>query len=144
MYIAGIDIGGTKCAAVLGKCVDNNIIQVDVVDKVTFKTSSCNGPTAVIDRLILGLEDILAKNFLISNDISCIGISCGGPLNSEKGLILSPPNLIGWDNVPITDIFEKHFNVKAVPFPQRVIGNLIGNALMSLVVVEPAGTHLRA
>jgi len=114
MYIAGIDIGGTKCAAVLGKCVDNNIIQVDVVDKVTFKTQSCNGPSAVIDRLILGLEDILAKNFLISNDISCIGISCGGPLNSEKGLILSPPNLIGWDNVPITDIFEKHFNVKAV------------------------------
>lgn len=114
MYIAGIDIGGTKCAAVLGKCVDNNIIRVDIVDKVTFKTHSCNGPSAVIDRLILGLEDILAKNFLISNDISCIGISCGGPLNSEKGLILSPPNLIGWDNIPITDIFEKHFNVKAV------------------------------
>jgi len=114
MYIAGIDIGGTKCAAVLGKCVDNNIIRVDIVDKISFKTKSCDSPSAVIDRLILGLESILAKNFLISNDLSCIGISCGGPLDSEKGLILSPPNLIGWDSVPITDIFEERFKVKAV------------------------------
>lgn len=114
MYIAGIDIGGTKCAAVLGKCVDNNIIRVDIVDKVTFKMQPGNEPYSVIDRLILALEEILAKNFLISNDISCIGISCGGPLNSEKGLILSPPNLIGWDNIPIVEIFEKHFNVKSL------------------------------
>ncbi len=114
MYIAGIDIGGTKCAAVLGKCVDNNIIQVDIMDKVTFRTQSFDGPYAVLDQLILALENLLAKNFLITNDLECIGISCGGPLDSTRGIILSPPNLVGWDNIPIVDIFEKHFKVKAV------------------------------
>ena len=32
--------------------------------------------------------------------IAC-GIACGGPLNSIEGMILSPPNLPGWDFVPI-------------------------------------------
>lgn len=32
-----------------------------------------------------------------------IGISCGGPLDEERGMILSPPNLPGWDAVPIRE-----------------------------------------
>ena len=42
-----------------------------------------------------------------------IGISCGGPLDSRKGFIYSPPNLPGWDNVPIVDIFSKKYEVPA-------------------------------
>ena len=41
-----------------------------------------------------------------------IGISCGGPLDSKKGIIYSPPNLPGWDNVPITRIFSDEFGVE--------------------------------
>jgi glucokinase len=32
------------------------------------------------------------------------GIACGGPLDLERGLVLSPPNLPGWDEVPIADL----------------------------------------
>jgi glucokinase len=32
--------------------------------------------------------------------VAC-GIACGGPLSSVDGMILSPPNLPGWDFVPI-------------------------------------------
>ncbi|MDD4744494.1 MAG: ROK family protein, partial [Eubacteriales bacterium] len=31
------------------------------------------------------------------------GVSCGSPLDSRRGLILSPPNLPGWDQIPITE-----------------------------------------
>jgi glucokinase len=44
-------------------------------------------------------------------DFASIGISCGGPLDSKKGLILSPPNLPGWDNVSIVKFFEDRFGV---------------------------------
>jgi glucokinase len=44
--------------------------------------------------------------------VESIGISCGGPLDSGKGSILSPPNLPGWDNVPIVDIFERKFGIR--------------------------------
>ena len=40
-----------------------------------------------------------------------IGITCGGPLDSKKGLIMSPPNLPKWDKIPITKIIEDNFNV---------------------------------
>jgi len=34
------------------------------------------------------------------------GISCGGPLDSKTGIVLSPPNLPGWDKVPVTDFIH--------------------------------------
>ena len=43
-----------------------------------------------------------------------IGISCGGPLDSQKGVIMSPPNLPGWDNVEIVKQIEAHYGVKPV------------------------------
>jgi hypothetical protein len=35
-----------------------------------------------------------------------IGISCGGPLDAQQGLILSPPNLPGWDEIAIVQMLE--------------------------------------
>ena len=42
-----------------------------------------------------------------------IGISCGGPLDEGRGMILSPPNLPGWDEVPITAMLTDRFGVPA-------------------------------
>lgn len=44
-------------------------------------------------------------------DFSAIGISCGGPLDSRRGIVFSPPNLPGWDKVPITKFFSERFHV---------------------------------
>jgi hypothetical protein len=48
-----------------------------------------------------------------SDKIEGIGISCGGPLNSKTGTILSPPNLPGWDNIPIVKYLEEKTGLKA-------------------------------
>ena len=40
-----------------------------------------------------------------------MGISCGGPLDASSGVILSPPNLPGWDNVKIVQMIEEKFGV---------------------------------
>jgi len=53
----------------------------------------------------------LLKEFS-DNKLKRIGISCGGPLDSKKGMIYSPPNLPGWDSVPITKIFTDEFGVE--------------------------------
>ena len=42
-----------------------------------------------------------------------IGISCGGPLDSKRGIIMGPPNLPGWDNVEIVKQIEAHYGVSA-------------------------------
>jgi glucokinase len=40
-----------------------------------------------------------------------IGISCGGPLDSATGVVMSPPNLPGWDDVPVVKFFADRFGV---------------------------------
>jgi glucokinase len=43
-----------------------------------------------------------------------VGISCGGPLDPHRGVIQSPPNLPGWDNVEIVRMVEERLGVPAV------------------------------
>ncbi len=105
----GIDIGGTKCAAVLGNLDACDSIDTLMIDKVSFATEGT--PDSVIARLI-ECTDVLLKKHNISHEMLYkIGISCGGPLDSKKGVILGPPNLPGWDEVPICAAFEKHYRI---------------------------------
>lgn len=109
MMLLGFDIGGTKCAVILGKTDshDNKENSLSIVDKEILPT---NKPVyEMIELLFLTAEILLANNKLKVSDISGIGISCGGPLSAKKGIILSPPNLPGWDNVPIIEMAEKRF-----------------------------------
>lgn len=102
MYILGIDIGGTKCAAVTAEYSDGS---VTFLKKEKCETDLEISPEQMIDRIICLAEKILTKK------PEAIGISCGGPLDSEKGIIMSPPNLPGWDNVEIVKQIEKHFGI---------------------------------
>ncbi len=103
MYILGIDIGGTKCAVITAQYSDGNIA---LIKKERCDTDLKIPPEQMIDRLINLADGILNKK------PDAIGISCGGPLSSKKGIIMSPPNLPGWDNVEIVKQIEDHFGVK--------------------------------
>ena len=39
------------------------------------------------------------------------GISCGGPLSPDRKWILSPPNLQGWDQVPVVEYLEEKLGI---------------------------------
>ena len=108
--ILGLDIGGTKCAVILGK---ENASRGDaIVDRISFVTEVKKGVGQTVDNFFSSIDEILGRNGLNPSGLTGIGISCGGPLDSAAGVILSPPNLYGWDNIPITDIIEKRYNVK--------------------------------
>ncbi len=93
--ITGIDIGGTKCAVVLSD-------GFEILDKVKFETADR-------DSTLEKIFDTVRK----LGKTDRIGVSCGGPLDSKRGIIMSPPNLPGWDNVRITEMLEKEFGVPA-------------------------------
>lgn len=102
--LAGIDIGGTKCAVSLG---EQSGSKVNVIDKKKFLTPP--SPSEAISNLVDSLKLLLREHRELKPD--AIGISCGGPLDSQKGLILSPPNLPHWDWVDIVTPFKECFNV---------------------------------
>ena len=109
MKLIGFDIGGTKCATILGETDASG--QVNIVEKIVFPTKK--GPEASLTAIYSSTEELLHKNGLRPSQIAGIGISCGGPLDSRNGIILSPPNLPGWDNVPIVEMTEKRLGIKA-------------------------------
>lgn len=102
MLLVGFDIGGTKCAVSVGTYSDSNII---IEAKESFITDFSITPEEMINKMIIS-----AKSLLKGRTPNAIGISCGGPLNSKEGLIQSPPNLPGWDEIPVTEIIGKSFN----------------------------------
>lgn len=97
-YYLGMDIGGTKCAVVLSK---KNAAAIK--DKIRFDTRAERGYGEIIAQLISSAREILERNGIDAADVIACGVSCGGPLNSETGVIMSPPNLPDWDNVPLAD-----------------------------------------
>lgn len=107
--LLGFDIGGTKCAVILGKVAGDDL---HIVDKIAMPTVQ---PTyAMIEQLFVTAEELLARHKLSNADLQGIGISCGGPLSSKKGLILSPPNLPGWDNIPMVQMTTERFGRPAL------------------------------
>jgi glucokinase len=108
--LLGFDIGGTKCAVIIGKLSQEKTI--DIIDKRVLPTTQ---PVyEMIERLFTTAEEILNQHGVAKEQIEGIGISCGGPLSSKRGLILSPPNLPGWDNIPIVEMAEKRFGKKTL------------------------------
>lgn len=115
MYSLGFDIGGTKCAVILGKGEMPDDPGELIIDKIAFPTLVSRGWREIVSEMLSSADEILRRNNISdpSAELSGIGISCGGPLDSKKGTINCPPNLPDWDNVPICDIFNEHFGKRA-------------------------------
>lgn len=106
-YWMGLDIGGTKCAVLLAT-VDAGI---HIRDKIRFDTRAEAGFQSVYERLLQAMEEIAGRNGVTFAQVEAIGVSCGGPLDSRRGVILCPPNLPGWVNIPLRDMLQERFRV---------------------------------
>ena len=104
--LIGIDIGGTKCAVTSGKFTENG--KVEISHKSQIATPK-NAPYAdVLQTLADFIADLAEES---GERIDAIGVSCGSPMDSKRGIIMSPPNLPGWDNVEIVKYYEDKFAV---------------------------------
>jgi len=103
MHLLGVDIGGTKCALSLGLAEADTLT---IRSRREFATAPLT-PQQVLEQFLAEIDRTLADFSLTYQDISGIGISCGGPLDARRGVILSPPNLPGWDEIHATEFFEK-------------------------------------
>jgi glucokinase len=99
--LAGIDIGGTKCAVVLGESAGE---EIRVLGKRRFGTPPT--PQAALAQITARMDELLRESGLKPG---AIGIACGGPLDSRRGLILSPPNLPGWDQIDVVSPFRVRY-----------------------------------
>lgn len=108
-YVAGCDIGGTKMAVSLAGVEDGKL---SLIQKARAPTPQ-GGYRAGLEQLCTLFGEVLYAAGLKAGAVAGVGISCGGPLDSRRGLILSPPNLPGWDEAPIVEDIQKRLDVPA-------------------------------
>jgi len=82
---------------------------LEILERTQFATETSRGPEFSINNLLEHASTIAGN--ISNHTLAGIGIICGGPLDSTKGVIQSPPNLPGWDNVPIVKLFRDEFGV---------------------------------
>ena len=86
--LLGIDIGGTKTALVRGN------ERLEITDRIEFPTLSEMGAGRFFENLLAVLDGFL------DTDPTAIGISVGGPVDPERGIIYNPRHL-PWGEVDL-------------------------------------------
>ena len=104
-YVVGIDIGGTKLATVVADSTGQ------ILSKVRKPTLAEKGPEYALQLLFEMVRESIEQAGLQQASISAIGVSCGGPLDTKTGVIYSPPNLPGWDALPLKAQLESEFQI---------------------------------
>lgn len=103
----GFDLGGTKMLAI---AYDDGW---NALGRRRRKTRGRDGSDSGIARIGSTIERLIDENDLNSKRIRGIGIGCPGPIDLDKGRILTTPNL-GWDDVDIGQFLHKKFDCPVV------------------------------
>jgi glucokinase len=72
---------------------------------VTLPTRAEAGFDVSLGQIFTVIEECL------TTDVRAIGICAPGPLNPKTGVVINPPNLPGWRNVPLADIVSEKFEL---------------------------------
>jgi glucokinase len=101
--LIGVDLGGTKVCVAIADYSGNILAQRK------FPTQSSAGREAVLESIYQGIEEVHQQAAISWDQIDEIGLSCPGPVDTEKGILYSPPNLPGWEEVPVKIIFQEKY-----------------------------------
>ena len=98
--IIGVDLGGTQLRAARLDA------ELRLQERVAVPTEADRGRDHVLERILDTIARVLPQD---TANVRGIGISAPGPLNPHTGVIVAPPNLPGWHNVPLRDIIQERF-----------------------------------
>jgi glucokinase len=101
--VLALDVGGTKLAAGVVDASGH------VHSFAAVPSNANDGPDATLARLFELGRQAVAESGVPWTGIHAIGIGCGGPLDAERGVLIAPPHLSGWRDVPVTSLAEREF-----------------------------------
>ncbi|HMA33906.1 MAG TPA: ROK family protein [Chloroflexia bacterium] len=95
-YVIGVDLGGTKIMTARVSLAGT------VQAQVRERTPAEQGVDAVIDAMVGTVARMLQG--VDPAGLTGVGVGAPGPLDPQTGILYGPPNLPGWDHVPLRDI----------------------------------------
>ena len=97
-FFLGIDLGGTN---IKSGVVDNN---GRPLSSVSVATQADRGPVVGVDNLVAAGELAVKQSGVGWDQIESVGLGSPGTMDLKHGMLLDPPNLPGWTNLPIRQL----------------------------------------
>ena len=104
--VIGVDIGGTNIKVAL---VDPT--RQRLLERVQVKTQPQRGPGPIVADL---RNDISKLGFLAEKrgfKLAGVGVGCAGLIDLVNGVVITSPNLPGWENLPLAQILSQELQV---------------------------------
>ena len=100
--IIAVDLGGTQIRTA------RYDLNLNLLQRENTLTLAASGVQPTIERMKAYIRRVMPA---ANDDVAGIGISSPGPLNPFSGVIVAPPNLPGWLDVPLREIISAEFNL---------------------------------
>ena len=105
--VLGIDIGGTKLALAI-------VANGGRPDRPEVLWKEPISPLGAPDRVLARIKEVVAQEQARSGErLESIGISIGGPLDHEAGIVINFPHLPGWRDLALVEMIEQRFGAPA-------------------------------
>lgn len=125
--VVAVDFGGTRIRAALADGAGKILL------RTTAPTPAAKGPGAVIERIAELAREVMEG--VPRLQIHAVVVASPGPLDSEAGVVLCPPNLPGWTDVPLA-----HLLLEKLELPVRIENDAKAAALGEYTFGEHKGT----
>jgi len=99
----GLDIGGTKTSVSLGRA-DGTLLETRRIP-----TESHEGPDRWRSRVTDLARTMLRERGLAVAEVAALGVAAPGPMSVARGVMIAPPNLPGWRDVPVVAPLRAEF-----------------------------------
>jgi glucokinase len=104
LYV-GLDVGGTSMKAAV---VDDN---GKASPSVSLPTEASKGQEHGLNQMCATIRRAIAAAGKTEKEIAAIGVATPGTMDIPAGIILDPPNLRPWQNVPVRDYIGTAFGL---------------------------------
>lgn len=103
--VVGIDLGGTKIRSVVVSDVG------EILAEDLRPTEADRGQAAVITRLVESAVVAVETSGLDRAEVAAVGVTAPGPVDFDTGVLFQPPNLPGWDRVPLAALLGERLRL---------------------------------
>jgi glucokinase len=100
--VIGVDLGGTQIRTAV-------LRGATLLSRMNILTGANTQPDNVLPRMYQAIQEALDKANVSLGQVAGIGVAAPGPLDSKTGIVFSPPNLPGWNSIPLRNLLAERF-----------------------------------
>jgi len=120
--LLGIEIGGTKLQVGLGR------LNGCLIDLERLRVDPALGAEGILEQIKEASSNLLRRLGVSSTDIAAIGIGFGGPVDTDRGVVIVSNQIDGWAEFPLSAWASKTLGVAQVALQNDADTAALGEA----------------